>query len=36
MRVRIGGGAVDLMVKLMSCYLFLPSPPPLVVFGVGS
>ena len=31
-----GGGAVDLMVKLLSCYLFLPPSAPLVTFGCGS
>ena len=36
MRVREGGGAVDLMIELMSCYLFLPSSAPLVAFGVGN
>ena len=35
MRVGEGGGAVDLMIELMSCYLFLPSSAPLVAFGVG-
>ena len=28
MRVGEGGGAVDLMIELMSCYLFLPSSAP--------
>ena len=36
MRVGEGGGAVDLMIELMSCYLFLPSLAPLVAFGVGN
>ena len=36
MRVGEGGGAVDLMIELMSCYLFLPSSAPLVAFGVGN
>ena len=36
MRVGEGGGAVDLMIKLMTCYLFLPSSAPLVAFGVGN
>ena len=36
MHVREGGGAVDLMIELMSCYLFLPSSTPLVAFGVGN
>ena len=31
-----GGGAVDLMMELMSCYLFLPSSTPLVAFGTGN
>ena len=31
-----GGGAVDLMIELMSCYLFLPSSAPLVAFGTGN
>ena len=33
--VGAGGGAVDLMIKLMSCYLFLPLSAPLVAFGTG-
>ena len=36
MRVGEGGGAVDVMIELMSCYLFLPSSVPLVAFGVGN
>ncbi len=35
-RVGEGGGAVDLMIELMSCYLFLPSSAPLVAFIVGN
>ena len=31
-----GGGDVDLMIELMSCYLFLPSSAPLVAFGTGN
>ena len=31
-----GGGAVDLMIELMSCYLLLPSSVPLIAFGVGN
>jgi len=34
--VEAGGGAVDLMIELLSCYMFLPSHAPLVVFGIGS
>ena len=34
-RVEAGGGAVDLMVELLSFYTFLPSCAPLVAFGVG-
>ena len=34
--VGAGGGAVDLMVELLSCYLFLPPSAPLVAFGCGS
>ena len=30
-----GGGAVDLVLELMSCYLFLPSSAPLVADGSG-
>ena len=30
-----GGGAVDLMPELMSCYFFLPSSAPLVAYGSG-
>ena len=30
-----GGGVVDLLIELMSCYLFLPSSPPLAAYGVG-
>ena len=33
--VGAGGGAVDLMIELTSCYLFLPSSAPLVAYGVG-
>ena len=33
--VEAGGGAVDLMVELLSLYTFLPSCAPLVAFGVG-
>ena len=36
LRVGDGGGAVDLMIELMSCYLFLPSSAPLAAFGVGN
>ena len=36
MRVRNGGSAVDLMIELMSCYLFLSSSAPLVEFGSGN
>ena len=36
MRVGEGGGAVDRIIEMMSCYLFLPSSPPLVAFGVGN
>ena len=35
MSVGAGGGAVDLMLGLMSCYLFLPSSAPLVEYGSG-
>ena len=28
-----GGGAIDLMLELMSCNLFLPSSAPLVAYG---
>ena len=28
-----GGGAVDLMIELMSCYMLLPPSAPLVAFG---
>ena len=31
-----GGGAVDLMVGLLSCYLLLPPSAPLVAFDCGS
>ena len=31
----VGGGAVDRMLELMSCYLFLPSSAPLVAYGSG-
>ena len=31
-----GGGAVDLMVELISRYLSLPSSAPLVSFGIGN
>jgi len=34
--VGAGGNAVDLMIELMSCYLFLPSSAPLVAFGTGN
>ena len=34
--VGAGGGAVDLLIEVMSCYLFLPSSAPLVVFGAGN
>lgn len=33
--VENGGGAVDIMVELLSLYTFLPSCAPLVAFGVG-
>ena len=33
--VGAGGGAVDLMIELMSCYLFLPSSVPLVEYGMA-
>ena len=33
--VGAGGGAVDLMPKLVSCYCFLPSPDPLLAYGSG-
>ena len=33
--VGAGGDAVDLMLELMSCYLFLPSSAPLVADGSG-
>ena len=33
--VGAGGGAVNLMLELMSCYLFLPSSAPLVTYGSG-
>ena len=33
--VGAGGGAVDLMLELMSCYLCLPSSAPLVAYGSG-
>ena len=36
MRVGDGGGDVDLMIELMSCYLFLPTSPPIAAFGVGN
>ena len=36
LRVGEGGGAVDLIIELMSCYLFLPSSAPLVACGVGN
>lgn len=29
-------GAVDLMIELLSCYLLLPPPAPLVAFGCGN
>ena len=35
LRVGDGGGTVDIMIEVMSCYLFLPSSAPLVAFGVG-
>lgn len=31
--VGAGGGAVDFMIELMSCYLFIPSSAPLVAFS---
>ena len=31
--VGAGGGAVDLMLELMSCYFFLPSSASLVAYG---
>ena len=34
--VGAGGGAVDLMVELLLCYLFLPPSSLLVAFGCGS
>ena len=34
-RVGDGGGVVDLMIELLSCYLFLPPSAPLVAFGIG-
>ena len=34
-RVGAGGGTVDLMIELLSCYLFLPLCAPLVAFGIG-
>ena len=36
LRVGDGGGAVDLMMDLMPCYLFLPSSAPLAAFGAGN
>ena len=33
-RVGAGGGAVDLMIELLFCYLFLPPSAPLVAFGI--
>ena len=33
--VGAGGGAVDLMLELVSCYSFLPSSAPLVAYGSG-
>ena len=33
--VGAGGGAVDLMLELISCYLFLPSSTPLVAYRSG-
>lgn len=30
------GGTVDLLVELLSCYLFLPPSAPLVAFGCGN
>ena len=33
--VGAGGGAVDLMVELLSCCLFLPPSAPLVAFACG-
>ena len=33
--VSSGGGAVDLMLELMSCYLFRPSSALLVAYGSG-
>ena len=35
MPVGAGGGDVDLMLELMSCYWFLPSLVPLVAYGSG-
>ena len=34
--VGAGGGAAELMVELLSCFLFLPPSAPLVAFGCGS
>ena len=34
--VGVGGNAVDLMIELLSCYLFLPPSAPLVAFGAGN
>ena len=36
MRVGEGGGAVNLMIKWMYCYLFLPPSAPLVAFVLGN
>ena len=36
MRVGKGGRAVDLMIELMSFYVFLPSSAPLAACGVGN
>ena len=33
--VGAGGGAVEFMLELMSCYLILPSSAPLVAYGSG-
>ena len=33
--VEAGGGAADLMLELMSCFLFLPSSVPLVAYSSG-
>ena len=36
MRVGEGGGAVDLLIELTYCYLFLPPSAPLVACVVGN